>query len=175
MSAVPSGQFLFVVRQVRLYTIKSMSYVLSYRYRMMLYIFILTLTITIILTIILFLLLSFLTSVTVTRYSITKMLPLCARIRAVRVERGAAFLPCGGRATTFFCGSAYRRSHVVAAVVFLERTRRQGEKKNLTGNGKLAIINRHSEMQSSCTGGGKRKNLTENRLCGIIGKAFMRK
>ena len=68
-----------------------------------------------------------------------------------------------------------RRSHVVAAVVFLERTRRQGEKKNLTGNGKLAIINRHSEMQSSCTGGGKRKNLTENRLCGIIGKAFMRK
>ena len=99
MSAVPSGQFLFVVRQVRLYTIKSMSYVLSYRYRMMLYIFILTLTITIILTIILilFLLLSFLTSVTVTRYSITKMLPLCARIRAVRAERGAAFLPCGGR------------------------------------------------------------------------------
>ena len=95
MSAVPSGKFLFVVRQVRLYTIKSMFYVLSYRYRMMLYIFILTLTITIIL--ILFLLLSFLTSVTVTRYSITKMLPLCARIRAVRAERGAAFLPCGGR------------------------------------------------------------------------------
>ena len=138
MSAVPSGQFLFVVRQVRLYTIKSMSYVLSYRYRMMLYIFILTLTITIILTIILilFLLLSFLTSVTVTRYSITKMLPLCARIRAVRAERGAAFLPCGGRATAFFCGSAYRNGvrggrMSLRRLFFLERTRRQGEKKKL--------------------------------------------